>query len=281
MIMRNGRVKSVISLVLCSVIMAIVTIAANIFAHQNQGVAYAAEATVYTSMDGKYTVDENGVIRKYLGSDTSVTVPEEISVDTSEPKDGVEDLQIPVVAIGAGAFSGNDVVLMVTLPETITAIQSATTSAEGAFSDCDALQAVFTTNNQLTYVGDYAFYGCNEFNSISTGDFVMNMSNITHVGISAFEGCAMGNDVVLSSIQSIGHRAFVDCGRIQLCIPSTLDNIKYYSSTYNTPVNIETVSGDDEIPEEVRVAIIAAIACYYEGTQAKNEFTVKKIKKLR
>ena len=41
------------------------------------------------------------------------------------------------------------------------------------------------------------------------------------------------------------------------------------------------IADSDEIPEHVRVAIIAAIACYYEGTQAKNEFTVKKIKKLR
>ena len=43
---------------------------------------------------------------------------------------------------------------------------------------------------------------------------------------------------------------------------------------------VQSVS-DDEIPEDVRVAIIAAIACYYDGMQAKNEFTVKKIKKLR
>ena len=41
------------------------------------------------------------------------------------------------------------------------------------------------------------------------------------------------------------------------------------------------IADSDEIPEHVRVAIIAAIACYYESTQAKNEFTVKKIKKLR
>ena len=57
------------------------------------------------------------------------------------------------------------------------------------------------------------------------------------------------------------------------------------SKAEEIPQVVETapveVSGDDEIPEEVRVAIIAAIACYYEGTQAKNEFTVKKIKKLR
>ncbi len=37
---------------------------------------------------------------------------------------------------------------------------------------------------------------------------------------------------------------------------------------------------DGEIPEHVRVAIIAAIAAYYENNQPQNEFIVKKIKKL-
>ncbi len=39
---------------------------------------------------------------------------------------------------------------------------------------------------------------------------------------------------------------------------------------------------DGEISEDVRVAIIAAIAMYYENNnQPKHEFTVRKIKKLR
>ena len=42
----------------------------------------------------------------------------------------------------------------------------------------------------------------------------------------------------------------------------------------------ETVSEDDGVPEEIRVAIIAAVAAYYAESRSKNEFTVKKIKKL-
>ncbi|MBR3864177.1 MAG: OadG family protein [Clostridia bacterium] len=43
------------------------------------------------------------------------------------------------------------------------------------------------------------------------------------------------------------------------------------------------VVDDGEVPEHVRVAIIAAIAMYYENNnnQPKHEFTVRKIKKLR
>lgn len=38
-------------------------------------------------------------------------------------------------------------------------------------------------------------------------------------------------------------------------------------------------SGDD-VPEHVKVAIIAAVLAYYQGEGVKNEFVVKKIKKL-
>lgn len=46
-----------------------------------------------------------------------------------------------------------------------------------------------------------------------------------------------------------------------------------------TETAVEEVS-DDGIPESVRVAIIAAVLAYYEGEGVKNEFVVKKIKKL-
>lgn len=42
---------------------------------------------------------------------------------------------------------------------------------------------------------------------------------------------------------------------------------------------IETTD-DGSVPEEIRVAIIAAIAAYYAESGSKNEFKVRKIKKL-
>ena len=39
-------------------------------------------------------------------------------------------------------------------------------------------------------------------------------------------------------------------------------------------------AADGEIPAEVRVAIVAAIAAYYEGEKSKCEFKVKRIKRL-
>ncbi len=57
-----------------------------------------------------------------------------------------------------------------------------------------------------------------------------------------------------------------------------------------TPVTIPLVdderpvvtAGDDDIPEDVKVAIIAAISAYYDAKPASaNEFVVKKIKRIK
>ena len=37
---------------------------------------------------------------------------------------------------------------------------------------------------------------------------------------------------------------------------------------------------EDEIPDEIKAAIVAAIAAYYDGEKAKPEFVVRKIKKI-
>ena len=41
-----------------------------------------------------------------------------------------------------------------------------------------------------------------------------------------------------------------------------------------------SVATDDEIPDEVKAAIIAAIMAYYQETEEKCQFTVKRIKRL-
>lgn len=42
----------------------------------------------------------------------------------------------------------------------------------------------------------------------------------------------------------------------------------------------ETASSNDDIPDEVKVAIMAAIMAYYEEREEKCQFTVKRIKRL-
>lgn len=240
--MRNGRLRSVLSFVVCSIMMAIVTIATNIFTNQNHATVYADEATVYTSKDGLYSVDSNGVLRGYLGTETLLSVPSAISVDTTSPADGVEDLSVTVTAIGEGAFSGNTTIIKVVLPNTVTAIHSASAPATGAFSGCTALGGVVTTNLALTSIGDYAFYGCSTLTSLGSVDNgVVDLSQVVLLGISAFDSAMIMQNTSLSSIETIGYNAFRGCEAI-IHIPQNLDGIKYYSPNYITPVAIENVT---------------------------------------
>ncbi len=54
---------------------------------------------------------------------------------------------------------------------------------------------------------------------------------------------------------------------------------KKAESTEKLPA-AETTGSSEEVPEEVRVAIIAAIAAYYAGEQSSCEFKVKRIKRI-
>ena len=78
--------------------------------------ATALAATVYTEGALHYTIaDESITITGYFGKDAAVTVPASIA-------------GIPVNSIAKGAFTGNDNVKTVDLPDTITAVE------EGAFA---------------------------------------------------------------------------------------------------------------------------------------------------
>ena len=50
--------------------------------------------------------------------------------------------------------------------------------------------------------------------------------------------------------------------------------------TKKDEIKAETTVSDDAIPEDIRVAIIAAVSAYYAENGSKNEFTVKKIKRI-
>ena len=61
------------------------------------------------------------------------------------------------------------------------------------------------------------------------------------------------------------------------------DKIKAEKSKPTKTVEITKVAEtteSDEVPEHVRVAIVAAIAAYYADSGVKNEFKVKKIKRI-
>lgn len=53
-----------------------------------------------------------------------------------------------------------------------------------------------------------------------------------------------------------------------------------FSKKRKTETQEETASGEEEIPDDVKAAIVAAIMCFYENEKPEIEFIVRKIKRI-
>ena len=80
-------------------------------------------------------------ITGYVGADTDVVIPSVINGYT-------------VTRIGEWAFSDNDSIESVTVPDTVTEI------GDGAFDSCDNLTTVTFAGNAVKIIGSSAFCGC-------------------------------------------------------------------------------------------------------------------------
>lgn len=113
-------------------------------------------------------------------TDTSYTVPE--GVDT----------------IGAGAFSGNQYIEQISMPNTVAVIDSR------AFYDCPNLRSVDL--DDIIYIGDSAFYNCQ---NLEAAEF---SSSLTTIDSYAFENCVSLTDIDLpDSLIEVSEAAFRSC----------------------------------------------------------------------
>ncbi len=118
--------------------------------------------------------------------------------------------------------------------------------------------SVIPTDDSLTSIGNYAFYGCTELTSVTIPDSVTSIGNyafykcigltsvtipdsVTSIGNSAFYGCTGLTSITIpDSVTSIGSSAFSSCNKLQdiyitdiaaWCNISELDNLMYYGSS--------------------------------------------------
>jgi len=129
---------------------------------------------------------EDGVLVKYTGNASHVTIPETVS------------------SIGESAFSNCENLMSVTIPDSVTSIDFA------AFSGCTSLTSL-TIPNSVKSIGGMAFYHCGLTDialpdgiSIISGETFSNCVNLTSITIPrsvilvdrrAFEGCYSLSDV--------------------------------------------------------------------------------------
>lgn len=103
---------------------------------------------------------EKNTLKKYLGTDSHVLVPDTVTV------------------IGDGAFKGQKNIISITLPENISSI------GHYAFSGCRSLTSI-EIPEKVTTIGDYAFKGCNRLPVVDIPE------SVRKIGRGAFDSTMM------------------------------------------------------------------------------------------
>ncbi len=131
-----------------------------------------------------YEIDSNGVLLAYRGV---LIAPDLTQVS----------FDVPLTAVGEGAFAENTDLVMVTLPQTVTSI------GRRAFADCPYLDTVICEG--VTSIGEEAFKGDSEL-------VMLHTASLTKLGAGSFDGCSALEEVELAdTLTEIPARAFRDC----------------------------------------------------------------------
>lgn len=125
---------------------------------------------------------------------------------------------IPVTTIGYGAFSGQDSLTEVILPDTLT------TLGADAFANCTALTAVNIPAG-VTAIPDYCFGGCESLSELPLPD------TITMIGSGAFAGCiGLTNIRIPDGVSAIYPNTFQFCTALtDIFLPESVTYIGDYA----------------------------------------------------
>ena len=148
---------------------------------------------------GDFTIDENGVLTKYTGSDAVVTVP-----------DGV-------TAIGKEAFYAKSAITEIHLPTGITLI------GDSAFRSCTGLTELQLPTG-ITSIGDSAFQSCTGLTEIVVPD------SVETIGDNAFYDCSGLTSLRLSQgLKTLGTNVFLRCNSLtEIEIPAGVESVGNY-----------------------------------------------------
>jgi len=172
----------------------------------------------------------------------TLVIPETIPVPDEEAEGGYRDYT--VIEIGAYAFSDNDQIRNVEIPESVVSIMfgafarnHSLTSVEipegvdriayETFLECGNLEAVTlfsdeNGNGNITEIGNYAFAGCESLSNIELPE------GLAEIGEGAFEGCGELNALTLpQSLTTIRNGAFKSTGLTAITIPDEVTTMEW------------------------------------------------------
>ena len=151
--------------------------------------AYAFDGTPFISSMGEYPVLGDGILLRYMGSDTQVEVPE-----------GVR-------RIAPYAFRSSKLA-SVSLPPSVYSVDPY------AFADCVGLKSIGFSDG-LVMIGDCAFRGCKKLSSLTTP------SSLGYIGQYAFSGDGLADVRLLGDDLTVSDNAFKDCKSMRYALLSS------------------------------------------------------------
>lgn len=171
------------------------------------------------SSEGLQINNMTGKTGKYEGSNTSVIVPEYISVDN---KDNTHSA-VTVRGLSADTFKEKANIKSVLLSNYIREIP------DYAFADCTSLQ--FVLGSEISSIGSYAFDGCSSLGTFKVASSVTSIGENAFRGVDSIEVTASSLDVVRGAIQSGAKHITINISAIN----EELENV-----TLEIPNTVET-----------------------------------------
>lgn len=194
--------------------------------------AFAFEGTPYLESLGDYPIIGDGVLVKYQGSETEISVPEGVRRISSRAftSSKIRSVSVPdsVYSVDPYAFADCTGLAEVTFSDGLVNI------GDGAFSGCKSLKYVRTPES-LAYLGQYAF----------CGDTALEHANLLGSGLTvsdnAFKDCGKLQYALLSNgVEQVNDNAFMNCTALRGV--SAGRNIKAFSSSALSGCKSVTVS---------------------------------------
>jgi len=217
----------------------------NMFFDKEYGLNSSGEFTNVTINGDWAFCKQNGKIVAYLGSESSINIPDKID-------------NITVTVIGAYAFSSHKIT-NITLPSTISAIGVC------AFSSCMNLTDIIIPDN-VKIISDHAFINCRNLKNVTIPGGVIKMGNsifadcynltnvtigngVTFLGHDTFSGCFKLENITLpNSLKTIGETTFQGCKSLKnITIPSGVTIIGRNAFNYCT--NLTSLALPDGLTE--------------------------------
>ena len=197
------------------------------------GVGGISFASADTYGDYTYTVSDGAAtITKYTGSATTLSIPSTLG-------------GYPVKTIGNSAFDYSDSVTSLTIPSSVTAIESY------AFYDCDGLTSV-TVPGTVATVGKYVFAQCDSLKTVTVSSGVKSLDN------AVFSYCPSLSKVTLpASLTTLGTYVFSHCTALtSLTIPSGVTSIGLGITSGCNALSSLTVNGANTVYHSANNGVI-------------------------